>query len=209
MKVLCVDDDRGSLLLTRRVLERAFPDDEFYAAGSGEEAVKHLGSKAIDLVITDLVMPGLSGIDVLVEAKRERSETEVIMITAHSSVESAVIAMQKGARDYLAKPIHGELLVEKVGHLRELLHSRRELEDYRYAMAVLEKDATRAAAGSERRLERLQERMQMALAILEKRDAPAEQRLERIRVLLAGGEVAPPVAGEFSGTAVALTAQEK
>lgn len=209
MKILCVDDDRGSLLLTRRVLERAFPDDELYAAGSGEEAVKHLGSKAIDLVITDLVMPGLSGIDVLVEAKRERSETEVIMITAHSSVESAVLAMQKGARDYLAKPIHGELLVEKVGHLRELLHSRRELEDYRYAMAVLEKDATRAAVGSERRLERLQERMGAALAILEKRDVPAEQRLERVRLLLADGEVAAPPAGEFSGTTAALTAQEK
>ena len=209
MKILCVDDDRSSLLLTCRVLERAFPDDEHFAAGSGEEAVRFLGSKAIDLVITDLVMPGLSGIDVLEEAKRERRETEVIMVTAHSSVASAVLAMQKGARDYLAKPIHGELLVEKVSHLRELLHSRRELEDYRYAMAVLEKDATYAAVGSERRLEQLQQRVMAALAVLEQREAPADQRLERVRALLAASETAATPAGVFSGTAAALAALEK
>jgi len=205
MKVLCVDDDRGSLRLMQALLERAFPEDEVFAALSGEEAVKLIGGKAIDLVITDLVMPGLSGIEVLEEAKRERRETEVIMVTAHSSVESAVLAMQKGARDYLAKPIHGELLVEKVSRLRELLHSRRELEDYRYAMAVLEKDATHAALGSERRLERLQARMQAALAVLELADAPAEARLERIRALLAGGEVV--AAGDAGDRA--LIAQEK
>jgi two-component system OmpR family response regulator len=209
MRILCVDDDRTSLLLTRRILERAFPDDELFAAASGEEAVKLLGSRAIDLVITDLVMPGLSGIDVLEEAKREHGETEVIMVTAHSSVESAVQAMQKGARDYLAKPIHGELLVEKVGHLRELLQSRRDLEDYRYAMAVLEKDATRAAVGSERRLEGLQEQMQAALAIIERRDLPAEQRLERIRLLMVGGEAGAPAAVDSGGMAAVLTAQEK
>jgi DNA-binding NtrC family response regulator len=209
MRILCVDDDRGSLLLTRRVLERAFPDDQLFAAASGEEAVKLLASKAIDLVITDLVMPGLSGIDVLEDAKREHRETEVIMVTAHSSVESAVLAMQKGARDYLAKPIHAHLLVEKVGHLRELLHSRRELEDYRYAMAVLEKDATRAAIGSERRLDDLQARMQAALAVSERRELPAEQRLERVRLLLAGGEPAALAVADGVGMAAALTAQEK
>jgi DNA-binding NtrC family response regulator len=206
MKILCVDDDRGSLLLTRTSLERAFPEDELLAASSGEAAVELLRSKAIDLVITDLVMPGLSGIDVLEEAKRERKQTEVIMVTAHSSVESAVLAMQKGARDYLAKPIHSDLLVEKVANLKELLHSRRELEDYRYAMAVLEEDSTRAAMGVERRVEHLQARLEAVQAIVERREVPAEQSLERVRALLTDRDARD---AEFGGAAVALTAQEK
>lgn len=208
MKILCVDDDRGSLLLVRRTLEKAFPEDQVYAAASGEQAVELIQSQAIDLVITDLVMPGLSGIDVLVEAKRERAATEVIMVTAHSSVESAVLAMQKGARDYLAKPIHGELLIEKVANLRELLHSRRELEDYRYAMAVLEQDAVQSARSVEQRLAEREGQLRSLLAIVERPALPEPEKLERAQALLrrALGQAAT---GDPSGGAAALSAQEK
>lgn len=207
MKILCVDDDRGSLLLVRRTLEKAFPEDKVFAAASGEQAVELIQSQAIDLVITDLVMPGLSGIEVLVEAKRERADTEVIMVTAHSSVESAVLAMQKGARDYLAKPIHGELLIEKVSNLRELLHSRRELEDYRYAMAVLEQDAAQSARGVEQRLAEREGQLRSLLAIVEKQALPEAQKLARLQTLLRRvlGQDAPAAAPG----AAALSAQEK
>jgi two-component system OmpR family response regulator len=187
VKILCVDDDRSTLTLTTRSLQRAFPEDELLAAGSGEEAVSLLRSKPVDLLITDLVMPGLSGLDVLEAAKRERLQTEVIMVTAYSSVESAVAAMQKGARDYLAKPIHVDLLVEKVANIKELMQSRREIEDYRYAMAVLEEDVTRTAVGVERRLLELQQRLEAVQAELGVA-APAEERLRRIENLLVGGE---------------------
>ncbi|MCB1163826.1 MAG: response regulator [Candidatus Krumholzibacteriia bacterium] len=183
MKILCVDDDRSTLTLTTRSLQRAFPEDELLAAGSGEEAVDLIRSKPVDLLITDLMMPGLSGLDVLEAAKRERLQTEVIMVTAYSSVESAVAAMQKGARDYLAKPIHVDLLVEKVANIKELMQSRREIEDYRYAMAVLEEDVTRTAVGVERRLAELQRRIESAQAEIRAEGSP-DQRLARIDALL-------------------------
>lgn len=208
MKILCVDDDRGSLLLVQRTLEKAFPEDQVYSAASGEEAIELVQSQAIDLLITDLVMPGLSGIDVLVEAKRERPATEVIMVTAHSTVESAVLAMQKGARDYLAKPIHGELLVEKVGNLRELLHSRRELEDYRYAMAVLEQDAAQSARGIEQRLAEREGQLRALLAIAEKPALAGEQKLARMQALLERA-LGRELAGQGSPGPAALSALEK
>ena len=183
MKILCVDDDRSTLTLTTRSLQRAFPEDELLAAGSGEEAVDLIRSKPVDLLITDLMMPGLSGLDVLEAAKRERLQTEVIMVTAYSSVESAVAAMQKGARDYLAKPIHVDLLVEKVANIKELMQSRREIEDYRYAMAVLEEDVTRTAVGVERRLAELERRIESAQAEIRAEGSP-DQRLARIDALL-------------------------
>jgi DNA-binding NtrC family response regulator len=183
VKILCVDDDRSTLTLTTRSLQRAFPEDELLAAGSGEEAVEVIKSKPVDLLITDLMMPGLSGLDVLEAAKRERLQTEVIMVTAYSSVESAVAAMQKGARDYLAKPIHVDLLVEKVANIKELMQSRREIEDYRYAMAVLEEDVTRTAVGVERRLAALQRRLEFVQAEIQS-EGTSEERLARIDALL-------------------------
>ena len=175
MKILCVDDDRTTLTLTTRSLERACPEDEIISASSGEEAVEILRTLPIDLLITDLVMPGISGIEVLEAAKSERPGTEVIMVTAYSSVESAVEAMAKGARDYLPKPINIDLLVEKVENLKEFLLSRQEIEDYRYAMAILEEDVSRTAAGVEKRLVELEEGLKLARELLRSENAPADK----------------------------------
>jgi DNA-binding NtrC family response regulator len=98
-------------------------------------------------------------------------------------VESAVEAMQKGARDYLAKPIHMDLLVEKVANIKELLQSRREIEDYRYAMAVLEEDVTRTAVGVERRMGELQRRLNAVQDELAT-SLPEGERLRRIGQLV-------------------------
>ena len=68
----------------------------------------------VDLIITDLLMPGLSGIDVLVQAKQIQPRVEVLVITASQSIESAVVAIKKGARDYLTKPIQPSSLVIRV-----------------------------------------------------------------------------------------------
>ncbi len=183
MKILCVDDERTTLTLTSRAIERACPEDQIITAASGEEAVEILESKPIDLVITDLMMPGLSGIDVLEVAKRERPSTEVIMVTAYSSVESAVEAMQKGARDYLAKPINIDLLLEKVDNLKELLLSRQEVEDYRYAMAILEEDVSRTAASMEKRLTELQSSLSRIREILDS-EAEVAAKVELIDLAL-------------------------
>lgn len=183
MKILCADDDRTTLTLTTRSLERACPNDEIIAATSGEEAVEILKNLPIDVVITDLVMPGITGIEVLEAAKRERPCTEVIMVTAYSSVESAVEAIQKGARDYLPKPINIDLLVEKVENLKEFVFSRQEIEDYRYAMAILEEDVSRTAMGAEKRLTELQMSIEHINDILAE-DCDSDDKLRFIEVAL-------------------------
>lgn len=185
MKILCVDDERTTLTLTSRAIERACPEDQVITATSGEEAVEIVKSMPVDLVITDLMMPGLSGIDVLEAAKRERPSTEVIMVTAYSSVESAVESMQKGARDYLAKPINIDLLMEKVDNLKELLLSRQEIEDYRYAMAVLEEDVSRTAASTEKRMTEMQGYLERVREVLEA-DDDAVIKVERAVQALQG-----------------------
>ena len=83
MIILCVDDDRTTLTLVTRSLEKICPEDTVLGASSGEEAVQTIGSTPVDLIITDLVMPGLGGIDVLEAAKKARADTEIIMKPSH------------------------------------------------------------------------------------------------------------------------------
>src|SRR3990170_852760 len=74
------------------------------AVGSGSEAIAKIKKQEFDVVLTDLVMPNVSGIEVLKEIKRHRPEIHVIMITAFATIESAVQAMKEGASDYVSKP---------------------------------------------------------------------------------------------------------
>ena len=101
-KILVVDDKENM----RKVLESAFVArglDVDTAAG-GEEALRRLSSAGYDVVVTDLKMPRIDGIGVLREAKRACPETEVIVITAYGTIESAVEAMRLGAFDFVTKP---------------------------------------------------------------------------------------------------------
>jgi two-component system NtrC family response regulator len=74
------------------------------AAGSGEEALTRAAQARFDVALLDLHLPGISGIDVLAALKDRQPELEAILLTAHSSIESAVQAMKQGAYDYLTKP---------------------------------------------------------------------------------------------------------
>ncbi|MCP4550125.1 MAG: response regulator [bacterium] len=175
MTILCVDDDRTTLKLISKSLEKAYPNEKILEAQSGEEAIEVLKSNPADILITDLIMPGMSGIDVLERVKRDRPQTEVIMMTAYTSVESAIESMQKGARDYLAKPISIELLTEKVENLRTLIQSQREVEDYRYAMDTISEDVSRSAQKTEEKLSRSGDAL---LQILEILDSPVEPNVK-------------------------------
>ena len=102
--LLIVDDEEG----IRAFLADALATDgyEVMQAANGIEALAQVHSRSFDLMITDLKMPGaLDGIDVLRRAKSEQPDMEVIVLTAHGTVESAVEAMKLGAYDYLQKPI--------------------------------------------------------------------------------------------------------
>ncbi len=74
-------------------------------AGSGEEAVTRIEEQDFDLIVTDIVMPGLSGLDVLEKAQLLNPRAAVIVMTAYATLETAVIALRRGACDYLEKPV--------------------------------------------------------------------------------------------------------
>jgi DNA-binding NtrC family response regulator len=124
-KILVVDDQenmRDSLVET---LIRAGHD--VAAAYDGVGAMQRLTDKKFDLMFTDLRMPKMNGLELLAEAKRVRPEMPVILMTAFSSIETAVEAMKKGAYDYIQKPFDAEdvkLLVD-----RTLEHARLKIEN--------------------------------------------------------------------------------
>ncbi len=100
--ILVVDDEPR----IRRVLELALGDLEYHVllAASGEEARRRLREDAADIVLLDLQLPDVSGLDLLAEIRGERAELPVILMTAYGTVETAVQAMKLGAFDYVVKP---------------------------------------------------------------------------------------------------------
>ena len=100
--VLVVDDEAPVLLALRRILEG--DRHRVALASSPAEAACALGDPALDVVLVDLGMGDASGLELLEQVKRERPEVEVIVMTGHASVDSAVDCMRRGAFDYLSKP---------------------------------------------------------------------------------------------------------
>ncbi|MCB9591671.1 MAG: sigma-54-dependent Fis family transcriptional regulator [Sandaracinaceae bacterium] len=116
-KVLVVDDQRNMRTTTSMMLRSAGYDvDE---AASGEEACEKTSHDSYDLVLTDLKMGGKDGIDVLRHVKEQAPLTEVIVMTAYGTIESAVEAMRIGAYDYIQKPFAEEELLVKVERASE------------------------------------------------------------------------------------------
>lgn len=101
-KALVIDDDDSCRDVVSRVLaERGL---QVEAVQSGSEAVRRLEQGPVDLIITDLKMPGLSGIDVIEAARQRCPRAEILLMTGYATVESAVHVMKLGAFDYLQKP---------------------------------------------------------------------------------------------------------
>jgi len=124
-RILVADDEPG---IREFIADALGPEGHTVVqAANGEEAVTRLAEQAFDLVLTDLRMPRLDGLGLLRRVRAEQPETEVIVLTAHASVASAVEAMRLGAFDYLQKPLSGpdelRLLVGRAierRHLRDL-----------------------------------------------------------------------------------------
>jgi len=123
--ILVVDDERTIGIAIQRLLGgRGYAVE---TALSGEEAIRHLESTACHLVITDLNLKQLSGMDLLRWVKAHRPETAVIMITAYGSEKIAVEAMKLGAADYVPKPFDNDELELVVDRVLESLTLRRDL----------------------------------------------------------------------------------
>ena len=112
-KVLLVDDEVPFVdTMIKRLTKRNL---EVLPAYAGEESLKKLAeNKRVEVVILDVKMPGMDGIETLKEIKKAFPLVEVIMLTGHATVESAIEGMKLGAFDYLMKPSDIDLLVKKV-----------------------------------------------------------------------------------------------
>jgi DNA-binding NtrC family response regulator len=97
------DDDQWRQTLVRRFVRQGMKP---IGAASAEEALEKAAQTRFDVAVLDLNLPGMSGIDLLSQLKERQPELEALMLTAHSSIETAVSAMKRGAYDYLVKPIH-------------------------------------------------------------------------------------------------------
>ncbi len=111
-KVLLVDDEKDFVeVLAERLETRGF---EVRQAFNGDEAINLLNQQDADVVVLDVLMPGKDGLQTLSEIKRLKPLTEVIMLTGHATVETAIEGMKLGAYDYLMKPTETEDLVAKI-----------------------------------------------------------------------------------------------
>ena len=131
-RILVVDDDAS----LRRVTQVQLEDEDYtvMVAASGEEAKTILARNPQDLVITDLSMPGISGVDLLKHVRAEYPDTIVVLITAFGTVETAVQAMKLGAYDYITKPVNPDSLRMVVTRALEHLSLQEEVQTLRRAL---------------------------------------------------------------------------
>ena len=101
-RVLVVDDDEDICFLLTTVVDTRYAD--VFTARSGEEALDRFHQMEPQLILLDVQLPEMSGIDVLQIIKRERPDCQVIMVTAFATIETAIKAMKLGALDYICKP---------------------------------------------------------------------------------------------------------
>jgi len=132
-KILVVDDDKD---MRDNIVEILSADDfELIAAENGESALELIKEISFDLVVLDLLMPGISGMEVLPLIKRESPSTQVIMVTAFSTIDNAVEAMRKGADDYITKPF-------KINELRMTVRKCQEQAKFKSCKMMLDMDDT-------------------------------------------------------------------
>lgn len=157
-KILIVDDD----VLMRDSLTQTLNGEGYnvVTAGSGKEGLHELVQDSYDLIITDLRMPEVSGIELLEEIRGHGDDTPVILITAYGTIQTAVSAMKQGASDYIVKPFQRDALLMAVN--KALTHDRLVKEN-----TFFRKQASGDAADA-RPLIGQSESLQKALKLLEK-----------------------------------------
>jgi DNA-binding NtrC family response regulator len=132
LRIIVVDDE-GSIrrrcvqLLTRQGYE-------VVGAADSQAALRLMETESFDLLLVDIRMPGLDGLELMALAKERSPELEAIVMTGYASVDTAVKAIKQGAYDYLAKPFDTDELLHIVGNLSDKVHARREIRELRAAL---------------------------------------------------------------------------
>jgi DNA-binding NtrC family response regulator len=124
-RLLLVDDEeRFRVTLSKLLGVRGI---QVAAVGSGEEALEELKNKPYDVILLDVRMPGMNGIEALAAIKKINPDLEVIILTGHASVDAAVDIMKLGGYDYLLKPCSVDELMDKIdgAYERKLAREKR------------------------------------------------------------------------------------
>jgi two-component system, NtrC family, response regulator AtoC len=152
-KVLVVDDEQNMQAVMRMVLEEA--GYEVFVAETAEAALPYLQKPNLDVILTDLKMPGMGGEEFVRRCRKELPKVPIIIITAHGTIRSAVKSIHDGAADYLTKPFEPEQLeiaVHNAVKLRDILR-----ENERLKAAVSESRSSRKLVGESQASQRLLE----------------------------------------------------
>lgn len=128
MKILLVDDEERLLSTTRKLFEKI--GIEALTATSGREALDILSEREVDVIFLDIKMPGMDGMETLQRIKKDYPLSEVVILTGHATMETAVEGLKLGASDYLIKPVSmkdflgkAEEAFEKVALQKRKIHS--------------------------------------------------------------------------------------
>lgn len=190
LSILVADDDP----VIRRFLEKRLTGAGYdvTVAENGIVAARHLGADHFDVVLTDLMMPGdIGGIELLDIAKAEDINIDVIVITAHSSINTAVAAMKKGAVDYLEKPVNFDELLLRLEKIADLKSLARDADDLRAAMDVTEKTAARTIQDLEMMLSRLQLKLDQIEELVNDPDKTGREIIQNTKEILAEDATIP------------------
>ncbi len=119
MHILITDDENFIREGIKRTIGNAFPDYDVHLAASAEEAVELMSQHRMDIVLTDILMPGINGLELMKISRRKQPQAKWVVISAHSEFSYAQQAVHLGASDYLLKPIGKPKLVELIETLSE------------------------------------------------------------------------------------------
>lgn len=149
-KLLLVDDEEG----IRKVLSIALSDSGYtvFTAQNGEEALDIFRRETPPIVLTDIKMPGMDGIELLQTLKQESPDTEVIMITGHGDMELAIKSLKYQAIDFVTKPINDDVLEIALNRAHEKIHMRQQLREYTENLETLVREKSAKLVEIERQV---------------------------------------------------------
>lgn len=164
-----VDDDMAiRQLLATKLKISGF---DVTACGSGEEALKILSAESYDAIISDLNMPGISGLELLAEAHHRFPRTAFLMATGVGDVSVGVAAMKQGAADYILKPFQMEAVTASLRRALEMKRMEAELDEYRQRLEEMVEQRTEQLKAAMRRIEfTYDETLEALAAALDLRD---------------------------------------
>ena len=177
--VLIVDDEPSVCsLLSRKLSSEGF---DCQSCSSGEKALALMQRESFDLIISDLHMPGISGLDLLKSVRQDYPGLAFLMITGESDVQLGINAMKQGAEDYLMKPFQLETVVASVGRALEKKRLEHEVENYRQNLEQMVEHRTKQLQTAMKRIEATYDETLQALGgALDIRNPATEGHCQRV-----------------------------